>query len=517
MGPRHILGVPAACHRTGADVGPHQPHRRPPREQADLVHRRRLRRRVEDHQRRHHLDAGLRQRRLLLDRLRRRSTRRTRTRSGSAPARTTTSAASATATASTSRRRRHDVEERRPQEVRAHRQDRDRPARLERRLRRRPGPAVDAGRRPRPLQDHRRRQDLDQASLDDQREHRRHRRRASIPRNPDVLLAAALPAPAPRLDADQRRPRERASTSRPTAARPGGRSRTGLPGGDLGPHRPGVLAGADPDSSTRSSKPPGNAAASTARSTRGDSWERARQRRGAADVLPEHLRRSEGRRPRLRAERADAGLRGRRPDVPTPRRAQQARRQPRVWIDPDNTDHLLGAATAASTRASTAARLWRTSATCRSPSSTTSTSTTRRRSTTSTAARRTTSRSAARRGRAAPHGITNTDWFVVTGGDGFVPRIDPSDPNIVYGESQYGGSCASTAGPASASSIQPSRRQGRAGAALELGLAAHHQPAQPDAALLRRQPPVPQRRPRRHLEGGQSRTSRARSTATSCR
>ncbi len=36
-------------------------------------------------------------------------------------------------------------------------------------------------------------------------------------------------------------------------------------------------------------------------------------------------------------------------------------------------------------------------------------------------------------------GATNNDWFVVTGGDGFVARIDPSDPNIVYGESQYGG------------------------------------------------------------------------------
>ncbi|HYK90885.1 MAG TPA: glycosyl hydrolase [Acidobacteriota bacterium] len=36
-------------------------------------------------------------------------------------------------------------------------------------------------------------------------------------------------------------------------------------------------------------------------------------------------------------------------------------------------------------------------------------------------------------------GTTNNDWFIVTGGDGFVARIDPSDPDIVYGESQYGG------------------------------------------------------------------------------
>jgi photosystem II stability/assembly factor-like uncharacterized protein len=36
-------------------------------------------------------------------------------------------------------------------------------------------------------------------------------------------------------------------------------------------------------------------------------------------------------------------------------------------------------------------------------------------------------------------GATNNDWSVVTGGDGFVARIDPTDPDIVYGESQYGG------------------------------------------------------------------------------
>ncbi len=37
------------------------------------------------------------------------------------------------------------------------------------------------------------------------------------------------------------------------------------------------------------------------------------------------------------------------------------------------------------------------------------------------------------------NGITNADWFVTTGGDGFFSRIDPTDPTIVYSESQYGG------------------------------------------------------------------------------
>ena len=35
-------------------------------------------------------------------------------------------------------------------------------------------------------------------------------------------------------------------------------------------------------------------------------------------------------------------------------------------------------------------------------------------------------------------GIQNADWFVTAGGDGFQSRVDPTDPNIVYAESQYG-------------------------------------------------------------------------------
>ena len=36
------------------------------------------------------------------------------------------------------------------------------------------------------------------------------------------------------------------------------------------------------------------------------------------------------------------------------------------------------------------------------------------------------------------HGITNADWFITRGGDGFETQIDPEDPNIVYSQSQYG-------------------------------------------------------------------------------
>jgi photosystem II stability/assembly factor-like uncharacterized protein len=35
-------------------------------------------------------------------------------------------------------------------------------------------------------------------------------------------------------------------------------------------------------------------------------------------------------------------------------------------------------------------------------------------------------------------GITNEDWYLVVGGDGYQARIDPTDPNIVYGQWQYG-------------------------------------------------------------------------------
>lgn len=37
-----------------------------------------------------------------------------------------------------------------------------------------------------------------------------------------------------------------------------------------------------------------------------------------------------------------------------------------------------------------------------------------------------------------PRGIANSDWFTVAGGDGFYAQIDPTDPNIVYAESQDG-------------------------------------------------------------------------------
>lgn len=37
------------------------------------------------------------------------------------------------------------------------------------------------------------------------------------------------------------------------------------------------------------------------------------------------------------------------------------------------------------------------------------------------------------------HGITNADWTIVIGGDGYKPQIDPTDTNTIYAQYQYGG------------------------------------------------------------------------------
>ncbi|MCK5377017.1 MAG: glycosyl hydrolase, partial [Acidobacteria bacterium] len=36
-------------------------------------------------------------------------------------------------------------------------------------------------------------------------------------------------------------------------------------------------------------------------------------------------------------------------------------------------------------------------------------------------------------------GISNEDWFITVGGDGYETQVDPTNPNIVYSQSQYGG------------------------------------------------------------------------------
>jgi len=59
-------------------------------------------------------------------------------------------------------------------------------------------------------------------------------------------------------------------------------------------------------------------------------------------------------------------------------------------------------------------------------------------------------------------GIQNSDWFVTVGGDGFQPRVDPTNPNIVYSESQYGNLARFDRSSGETIDIQPQPEAGEA-------------------------------------------------------
>ena len=302
-----------------------------------------LGRSLEDHQRRHHLDADLRRRGLVLDRLRGDRSQEPARRSGSAPARTTASAASATATASTSPidGGKH-LEQRRPQGLRAHRQDpRSTRATRTSSTSRRQGPLWNDGRRPRPLQDHRRRQDLERrCSRSD--EDTGVTDVAPRPAQPRRALRRGLPAPPPRLDAHRRRARSR----RIHKSTDGGKTWTQARARAC-PRRTWGGSGSrsrrsTPTSSTPSSRPPTRRAASSARPTA------ARAGRSAATTsarspqyYQELVRRSDAPRPRLLDGHLPPGHRRRRQDLARRwARSTSTSTTTRMWIDPDDTDHL---------------------------------------------------------------------------------------------------------------------------------------------------------------------------------
>jgi len=58
-------------------------------------------------------------------------------------------------------------------------------------------------------------------------------------------------------------------------------------------------------------------------------------------------------------------------------------------------------------------------------------------------------------------GITNSDWFVTVGGDGFYSAVDPTDPNTVYAESQNGGIIRYDVKTGEQKSIQPQAKFGQ--------------------------------------------------------
>ncbi|MBK9477810.1 MAG: glycosyl hydrolase [Bacteroidetes bacterium] len=59
-------------------------------------------------------------------------------------------------------------------------------------------------------------------------------------------------------------------------------------------------------------------------------------------------------------------------------------------------------------------------------------------------------------------GIVNADWFVTNGGDGFFSKVDPTDPNVVYAESQYGGLIRFDKKSGEAIDIKPVEKEGEA-------------------------------------------------------
>ena len=137
-------------------------------------------------------------------------------------------------------------------------------------------------------------------------------------------------------------------------------------------------------------------------------------------------------------------------------------------------------------------------------------------------------------------GIRTSDWYQVGGGDGFQARVDPDDPNIVYAQSQEGAlnrldlSSGRSEQHPSERAEYDGRRQppspppatgaaarggrpdaaGRARWRLAAGTGTRRSSSvrTTAAALLRRQPALSQRRPRRLLGPRSAPTSRGSST-----
>ncbi len=57
-------------------------------------------------------------------------------------------------------------------------------------------------------------------------------------------------------------------------------------------------------------------------------------------------------------------------------------------------------------------------------------------------------------------GVSSDEWFITVGGDGFWPRVDPTNPDIVYSESQYGNLTRFDKKSGERLRIQPQPRQG---------------------------------------------------------
>jgi hypothetical protein len=104
------------------------------------------------------------------------------------------------------------------------------------------------------------------------------------------------------------------------------------------------------------------------------------------------------------------------------------------------------------------------------------------------------------------NGIPNSDGTSPAPGDGFETQVDPTNPDIIYAQSQYGGLVRFDRKSGEYLPIKPAARRKRTRPALELGRSTQHLQPRPNPALHRRQQGVPHRRPRQRLARHQPRS-----------
>ncbi len=185
-----------------------------------------------------------------------------------------------------------------------------------------------------------------------------------------------------------------------------------------------------------------------------------------------------------------------------------------IWIDPANSDHLLIGNDGGIWVTWDSGRNWRhinnialgqfyeVASISRSPI-------------TSAAACRTTTRGAAPVPPRRPRGIGNEDWITVQGGDGFYNRIDPSDPNIIYAESQDGNLSRRDLRTSESKSIRPQEENDKAPRyRFQWNSPLMISPHDPKTIYLRRQSSVQVHRSRRHLGAPGRGSDHQRRTAT---
>ena len=386
-----------------------------------------------------------------------------------------------------------------PRELPAHRQDHRGPEGLEHGLRGGAGSGVVRRRRPRRLQDDRRRQDLE-GRADDQREHGRHRP-GDGPARPERAHRGRVPAPSPRVDLHRRRPRV-------GRLQDDGRRRhlaQGHDGSALGrprPYRPRHVA-EGPGRGLRDGRDRGRLGRRLPLDRPRRDVEEARRLLQQRQVLRRDLRRPGQRGPRLLDGHVPPGVRRRRQDLARPGRGLEARGQPRDLGGPvEHRPHadglrrrrvrdvrrgevveLQGEPAGGAVLPRHGGRLVAVLPRLRRHAG------------------------QLERGRAVAH----------------ARRERHHQPGLVLhlwrrrlhqqGRAGQPGHRLRAAAVRDHRALRPEDRPGprhpaaggpgSAAAALELGRAAHHQPVLADAALLRREHPVPQRRPRQHVEGRQ--------------